>query len=661
MGFNVLGRCQSGRGLAGSRKGANPCGMSKHNLELIRATRPLTKQVGRRTLEQRLIQDHAVSKDHVIRALTLQQHQRAPIDRILVSEGWASQDQVLDALSSQHKIPKVDLSGHNPQARLLARKPAGFWLRHSVLPWMQLGQTVVVAVSDPNKLNTIRADLAASFGEVMPVLASESQIQQLLVSHFRKDLAVEASSRLPLAYSCRTMRRPDWSGATAVLALGLLLTALAFPRHAFALLCGVALFTLLLFTLLKCAGFISHIQTMRSRRQIELPIASRSKFTSPRHRRPMISVLVPLYKEAEIGRALLRRLCKLTYPRSLLEVLLVLEEEDDITRDAIRCADLPDWFRVIEVPAHGGLTTKPRAMNYALNFCRGEIIGIWDAEDAPEPDQLDHVAAAFAKGDGALACLQGALDYYNPTQNWISRCFTLEYASWFRIVLPGIARLGLVVPLGGTTLFIRRDVLEQVGGWDAHNVTEDADLGVRLSRFGYRTDMLPTSTYEEANCRPWAWVKQRSRWLKGFMVTYLVHMRSPRLLLKQLGWRQFLGLQAFFLGTVGQFLLAPCLWSFWLITLGLPHPTAPLLPAGATYLAGVSLVFFELLGLVIAITAACATGRRSLALWAPSLIFYFPMGVIAVYKALYELILKPFYWDKTTHGHSPKSRTQKLG
>ncbi len=127
------------------------------------------------------------------------------------------------------------------------------------------------------------------------------------------------------------------------------------------------------------------------------------------------------------------------------------------------------------------------------------------------------------------------LDYYNPRTNWLSRCFTLEYATWFRLILPGVARLGLAVPLGGTTLFFRRSVLEELGGWDAHNVTEDADLGLRLVRHGYRTEILDTTTHEEANCRPVAWVKQRSRWIKGYMMTWAVHMRNPRLLWRQMG------------------------------------------------------------------------------------------------------------------------------
>ncbi|GAA6200548.1 glycosyltransferase family 2 protein [Aquicoccus sp. SU-CL01552] len=362
--------------------------------------------------------------------------------------------------------------------------------------------------------------------------------------------------------------------------------------------------------------------------------------------------MVPLYREREIADALVQRLSRLTYPKALLEVLLVLEEHDDTTRRALAQAELPAWMRIVEVPAHAGLTTKPRAMNYALDFCRGALIGVWDAEDAPQPDQIERVVARFAEVPPEVACIQGILDFYNPRTNWRARCFTIEYAGWFRVILPGLARLGLVVPLGGTTHFFRRRALEELGGWDAHNVTEDADLGVRLYRGGYRTEMLDTVTFEEATFRPWPWVRQRSRWLKGFMVTYLVHMRSPRRLWADLGAGRFLGIQAFFLGTLGQFLLAPLIWSFWMLALGLPHPIGPLVPHSVLS-AGITLsVSAEMLSMGIGMAAVARPERRFLLGWVPTLAAYYLLGIIAIYKAMYELFLKPFYWDKTRHGRA---------
>lgn len=210
----------------------------------------------------------------------------------------------------------------------------------------------------------------------------------------------------------------------------------------------------------------------------------------------------------------------------------------------------------------------------------------------------------------------------------------------------------MVIPLGGTTLFFKRKELEELGAWDAHNVTEDADLGIRLARAGYRTELIDTVTYEEANCRAWPWIKQRSRWLKGFLVTYLVHMRRPFQLLRELGTWRFIGIQLFFLGTVTQFLLAPLLWSFWLLSFGLSHPIQILLPTAVIYTVGGLFVMAEILTICIGLAAVSSPERRFLMPWVPTMIVYFSLGVLAAFKAIFELSLRPFYWDKTQHGLS---------
>ena len=364
---------------------------------------------------------------------------------------------------------------------------------------------------------------------------------------------------------------------------------------------------------------------------------------------PVVSIIVALYREGDIAPRLVRRLARLDYPDDLLDVILAVESDDQVTLEALAAAELPPWMRVIVVP-EGEVKTKPRALNHALTFARGSIIGVYDAEDAPDPDQLRQVVARFHHAPAEVACLQGMLDYFNPRTNWLSRCFTIEYAGWFRLILPGIARLGLVVPLGGTTLFFRRAVLETLGGWDAHNVTEDADLGIRLARHGYRTEIIATVTEEEANCRALPWIKQRSRWIKGYMMTWAVHMRSPRLLWRQLGPRAFLGFQVMFLGTIAQFLMAPLLLSFLVVPFGLPHPLLHALPDAVFWGMTAVYVLSELANLTIGMIGTSRT-RHGLSLWwVPTMLLYFPMASLAAYRALSELVTRPFYWDKTTHG-----------
>jgi cellulose synthase/poly-beta-1,6-N-acetylglucosamine synthase-like glycosyltransferase len=623
--------------------------MSHQSLRLLDPRPAPPPKPPARPIGRLLVQDGVISQGQLIQALDLQKTLDAPVGEILISQGWARDADVQSALSRQHGVHRADLALHPPDPELCALKPAEFWLRHRVIPWLRLGKTVLIATSRPDRFDDLRMEMDDTGLDILPVLCSDTQIGAAISEAFRAQLAEAASTRVASHLSCRNERNRTWL-ILPVLGLAAIPAVVLKPLWLIAFLCCVAVATLVLFALLKLAAFVAHLthHAHLTAPDISHPVP---KARSPQVL-PKVSVLVPLFRETEIAGALVKRLGRLTYPKALLDVILVLEEHDTLTHDTLARTELPSWMRVIRVPAHGGLTTKPRAMNYALDFCRGDIIGVWDAEDAPTFDQIERVAHRFAHAPEDVVCLQGILDYYNPRTNWLSRCFTIEYASWFRVVLPGIARLGLVVPLGGTTLFFKRKQLEELGGWDAHNVTEDADLGVRLCRAGYRTEMIETVTYEEANCRVWPWIKQRSRWLKGFMATYLVHMRNPRQLLVDLGHLRFWGLQAFFLGTLCQFLLAPVLWTFWLIVFGIAHPVQDMVPVSVVQSIAGLFVVTEFLAIIIAVTAVSGRERRFLIPWVVTMPLYYPLGVFAAYKALYELIDKPFYWDKTQHGHA---------
>ena len=555
-----------------------------------------------------------------------------------------------DALERILKKPKHPSKGHLYEGHplvptrgllkeVLRKQPPQFWLRHRALPFDQLGRTALVLVADPAVLPNLELALKDDFDTILPVTAAADVIEKHLLAQFASNLTQDASRSVPADQSCRSYD-PRPARPFALACLGVLLSLCFFaPALLTTLASGFALLGLLMFTALRATGLIGQFRPRRA-----LPVSL------PPDVLPRFSMLVPLFRESEISRHLLRRLCRLSYPRDRLEILLVVEEDDQITQEAIRLTDLPAWFRVVEVPGCGALKTKPRAMNYALSFCRGDIIGVWDAEDAPEPHQLDRVARHFATAPPDVVCLQGVLDFYNCNHNWVSRCFTLEYAGWFRVLMQGLARLHLVVPLGGTTMFIRRTALEQLGAWDAHNVTEDADLGVRIARRGLRTEMVAVTTYEEANSQIIPWIKQRSRWLKGFMRTYLVHMRTPGTLWRDLGTWRFLGFQAFFIGTIGQSLMGPVLWSFWLIALGLRHPASRYVPPSVLHFSVTSLILFEALNISIWIAGARASGRGYLAWNAPLMPLYFLMSSAAALKALYEVFAAPFFWDKTQHG-----------
>ncbi len=608
----------------------------------------------RRSLGQILLEDGAVDAGDLLKATVIQQKLRLRLDQVLLAQGMVQPAALARALSRQWRTTAIDPDVTPADPRLIDDAGAGFCLTHGLLPWRRIGGVTWIATARPDDFAAVLPLLPRQFGQVRMLLCSADQAQGGVLNSRRTRLIREAETRVPAIESCRTQDQARTArlaiAALALTAAGLILV----PTLIVGLLTFWAVLTLLTQSGLKLASFLAARRALRE--QDAHALAIRQGHPVPplmEAALPLISVMVPLFHEKDVAGKLVARLARLDYPRELTDILLVIEASDEITEAALDGVRLPHWIRVVRVP-DGPIKTKPRALNYALNFCRGQIVGIWDAEDRPDPDQLHKVARRFHVAPADVACLQGALDYYNPRTNWLARCFTIEYASWFRILLPGVARLGLIVPLGGTTLFFRRHLLEQVGAWDAWNVTEDADLGVRLARRGYRTEIIETTTDEEANCRALPWVKQRSRWLKGYAMTWAVHMRDPAALYRDLGAWRFWGFQVQFLGALSQYLLAPILWSFWLLTFGLPHPLRAPLETGVGSWAIVGLfglfVASEALSIFVGMRAVSGAKHRHLMPWVPTLHFYFPLGCLAGWKAIYEVVAKPFYWDKTAHG-----------
>lgn len=578
-----------------------------------------------------------VAKQDLHRALALAQSSGACFEDVLRAEIALPEATLARAKATHAGYGFVDLRVLAPDPRLLERLGPATCLGWQVLPWRIMAGTTWIAVPDRAAFDAWETELTRLFGTVAPVGCDRRALQDTVSRLGSRPLRDRAEARVPADVSVRS-----WPQMMRKMRLPLLFPMLAvllviFPAIALAAVTIWLVISLTATTALR--GFAL------ANRQLPTEVTP-----DPTQPLPVISILVPMYNEPDIAPRLLRRLGKLDYPRGLLDVVLVLEQDDSATQDALAAATLPPWMRVLVVP-DGTLRTKPRAMNYALDFCHGSIIGIYDAEDAPEPGQLRQVAAHFAQGGENLACLQGALDYYNPRTNWLARSFTIEYAAWFRVVMPALQRLRLPMPLGGTTLFIRRDILNDLGAWDAHNVTEDADLGVRIARAGYRTEMLASTTEEEANCRLKPWLRQRSRWIKGHLLTWAVHMRNPVALWRDLGAKGFLGYQVIFLGAQSQVLLAPIMWSFWPSFVGMPHPLQGILPGGA--LMGLFALFLlaEALSIATGMIGVGRTRHRGLRRWAPALHFYHPLAAIAGWKAVVETVSKPFYWAKTSHGH----------
>jgi len=365
---------------------------------------------------------------------------------------------------------------------------------------------------------------------------------------------------------------------------------------------------------------------------------------------PLYSILVPVYHETRVVPNLLKALGELDYPAEKLDVLLLMEADDLETIAAARAAKPPSFFRFIYVPTSHP-RTKPKACNYGLQFCRGEYVTIYDAEDYPEPDQLKKALLAFRNGLPELICVQAALNYFNANENYLTRMFTLEYSYWFDYLLPGLDRLGLPIPLGGTSNHFRIDRLLELGAWDPYNVTEDADLGIRAAVHKYSVGIVESTTFEEANKRLRNWIRQRSRWIKGYMQTWLVHNRHPVRLLRQIGWKAWLSYQFFVGGTWFTFLVTPWLWLLFFLNVVFPQLGLERVFGGtASYLHMFNLLIGNLLGIYINMMAVSYRKLFSLSFYALTNPLYWFLHSISGYIALWQLFANPFYWEKTEHG-----------
>ena len=413
--------------------------MSEPRLNLLA---PQTADASQRRLllGRSLIEQGTILPWQLFHALDRESCWDATLAEVLQARGWIDESQKLSVVGDHLSLPRADLEQHPPDPDLAGLLPPELCLRYNVLPWKRIGGVLILVTGRPDRASHLRSILPDNCQGAFLAVAPEAQVSEMIVALNRPELTLECECRVAPEFSCRTWtRRGTWQNLSLVgLALLCLALAVLYPMQLAILLSGIAILGLFTMSSLKLLAFATHLTR---------PFASVPPSPQPPPAiLPRISVMVPLFREREIAQALIARLSRLTYPKALLDVLIVLEEKDDVTRNTIARTRLPSWMRVVTVPGgSSGLTTKPRALNYALDYGRGEIIGIWDAEDAPAPDQLDRVADAFAKAPPDVACLQGVLDYYNSRQNWLARCFTVEYATWFRLLMPGMARLGFAI------------------------------------------------------------------------------------------------------------------------------------------------------------------------------------------------------------------------
>jgi cellulose synthase/poly-beta-1,6-N-acetylglucosamine synthase-like glycosyltransferase len=596
-------------------------------------------------LGQLLLERGLIDEAKLDQALAMQQEEHLPLGRALVAMGTPQRD-VWKALSNQRGVPLVRVESQAVDLSLANKLDVREALKWRVLPLRVAAGKVVVAMEDPwdqPALEYLEGQLGMS---VSPRLATPAALLQRQETVYRRQLEELSSGLLQAA-------APEYSahftlshrqkvalvlGGLVALNLLVLMSASFFIAVAGAV---VALYA---------AVVIFRVYVMiRGAKSEDLITVSLEEMEALENL-PVYTILLPLYREAGVLPQLLAACRELEYPAAKLDIKLLLEEDDTATLAVVRDTELPPSFEVLLVPAEGP-RTKPKACNYGLQFARGEYCVIYDAEDIPAPDQLKKALAVFRRSGQRVGCVQAKLNYYNPKQNAITKWFSLEYTSWFDFFLPGLVALGLPVPLGGSSNHFPTQLLRDLGAWDPHNVTEDADLGMRLHRAGYRTALMDSVTLEEANSDFINWMRQRSRWGKGYLISWLVVMRHPWLLVRDVGWRATLSMQLTLGGTFGVALLNLAVWVLTLLWILAQFDfIAYLFPTWIYYAGMIEMLFGNFFFLYMGLWAA--HHRRSFDLNHAALLspVYWLMASLAMIKAGMQTVSKPHYWEKTVHG-----------
>ena len=611
---------------------------------VIEYQRIIEAKLGRYVLEAGLVNTKQLAE-----AQHLRDRCNIRLEHALVTTGHMTEDVVWAALARITGQQFVDLRAVAPDASIARLVAFEFAHASGLLPLYDDGARVIVATSHACESLDRHDSLPLSGRDVRMVTVTPSAFDEALDRLHGTDLVQRAEGDLLLRSPAESARQvPDsrqqrvGAGLAVLIAVGLATAPLA-TMAAIVSICTALHIAFVAFRCWIVWRALGHARDDQPPQLARIP-------STPEADLPVYTILIPVYREAEVLPILLEAISRLEYPKAKLDVKILLEEDDQETLRALRGITVPSYCRILIVP-NGKPKGKPKACNYGLLQARGEYIVIYDAEDLPEPDQLKKALAAFRRGSDRLACVQAKLNYFNRDQNMLTRWFTSEYSMWFDLLLPGLDTAGIPIPLGGTSNHLRADVLRDLGAWDPYNVTEDADLGIRLHKAGWKTTVIESTTYEEANSNVYNWIRQRSRWVKGYIQTYLVHMRHPVQLLQAVGIRAFLGFQLMIGGTVLALLVNPIFWLMgvaWLLTR--QGPLGSILPSAILHLGIVGFFAGNFVFLYLSIAGCIGRGYFTCAKYALVTPLYWALMSIAAWKGLVQLMYAPSYWEKTEHG-----------
>ncbi len=609
-----------------------------------------------------LISAGLINANQLAQALDAATQWDVPLGQAVLALGFASPVDLYRSLAEHLGLPFVDVLKTPASHALFDPDALDFYLACEAIPVAIKGAGTMLATPDPLTAARVIAHrreqgLHVPAGELAFAITSRLDVLWTLQVQFKETIQHQACDYLtendPINSAQTGLSRAQIVGLCLLTAL-LPATFIFHPMITGAVLNLLfALFFVAVLTL-RAASIPLGLAAQHNRRKITSLLDDASL--------PVYTIIVPLFHEADVLPLLAEGLRAIDYPRAKLDIKLVLEADDLETLEVAKSLGLESYVEFIRVPPSMP-RTKPKACNYALHFARGDYVVIFDAEDQPEPLQLRKAVATFAQCGDDIACLQAPLTYFNANENWLTAQFTIEFNMWFDLLLPTVERLGMPIPLGGTSTHFRTKVLRSVGAWDPYNVTEDADLGIRLAQKGYKCGILDSATYEEANCQTGNWLRQRSRWLKGYMQTWMVHMRDPVRLYRNLGAAGFFGFHLLIGGSILSALMHPLVWIIALAGLAmngsaLALVTSPQVPSALLLLNGTLLGG----GYIVSVAAGIAAVRHrdafSLVPHTFLMIFYWPLISAGAYMAIWQLVTRPFYWEKTRHAISRTSRAK---
>ncbi len=573
----------------------------------------------------------------------------------ILSRRWIAPQALYRGLAYHYDLPFIDLMTEPPDRSLLVAAEAETYARGLVLPWRRRAGRLIIATAEPGPATILFA--RERWGNAIDfAIASKFDIAWAVQAAFADELSRRAILDLAEQDPILSARQVFTPGQVIVgyCIATALLAGLAIAPISTLVAANVAMSLFYLGNFLFKAILVSLGGGRSADTDQAIEIEARALREDEL---PVFTVLVPMFREPEVLPVLTDALRKLDYPLGKLDIKIVLEAGDSETIEAAKALGLEGVFEVVRVPPSLP-QTKPKACNYALQFARGEYLVVFDAEDRPEPDQLRKVVATFRRSPANTACLQCRLNDFNAGENWLTRMFTLDYSLWFDQVLPGLERMNVPIPLGGTSNHFKIDVLRELHGWDPFNVTEDADLGIRLTQKGYRVGVVDSTTFEEATCQAGNWIRQRSRWMKGYMQTFLVHTRRPLHLIRTCGLLGFIGFIFFIGGTVVSALFNPVFWVMYLIWVAaIFSGFDPIFPQLLLFLSLFNLLAGNGAFIYLLMLAPIRRGWLNLIPYSFSVFGYWVLLSIAAYKGLWQLLRNPFYWEKTQHGVSKHATT----